>query len=184
MKKYLIIIFSLLTLSGCYNAPDPVKPLSWLFKQMPEDAPNLYKIGWKDGCESGLSSMTSTAYKTFYSFKQDSKLRRNPVYYNTWKDTYTFCRHYVYGTIRQTNQRMNQPNQRSLFMTRFLGTQNIFEAGPLNLWGPGDALIPLNQVNGIGGNLGNSLGMQGAMDFTDDSVLNGKRGGMILDFTK
>lgn len=182
MRKIFILLLSLMVLSGCYNAPNPVKPMSWLFKQMPEDAPNNYKRAWIDGCESGLSNMTNTMYKTFYSFKMDPVLRKNALYYKIWQDTYNFCRHYAYGTIRETNQRMNLSNRRPQFMEQFMGAEGIFEAGMLRMWGPGDAITPLGQFGDVSGDLGDSLGMQGTMDFTDDSVMNGKRGGMDWNF--
>ena len=181
MKK-IITLTLILLLSGCYNAPDQVKPMSWLLKQMPKDAPNKYKRGWKDGCESGMSSMTNTMFKTFYSFKQDESLRSDPTYYKTWKDTYTFCRHYVYGTLRQANVRMNLPNNRTQGLTNFMGAEGILNSGMLQLWGPGDALKPLGNFGTLGGNLGDGIGMGNNLDFTDDSVMNGKRGGMNWNF--
>ena len=182
MMRFFVVIISVFLLSGCYNAPDAVKPGSWLLKQMPEDAPNDFKRGWKDGCESGMSGMTNTAYKTFYSFKQDPNLRSKPMYYKTWKDTYTFCRHYVYGIIRQGNQRMNLPNNRSAFMSTFMGAEGILETGMLNLWGPGAPIVPFKNVGNIGGS-GGWVGGMGTLDFSDDYVLNGKRGGMTMDFS-
>lgn len=171
-------------LPGCYNAPDFAKPMSWIFDHMPEDAPNNFKRGWRDGCESGMSSMTNTAYKTFYSFKQDPQLRRDPTYYKTWKDTYTYCRHYVYGTVRQGNQRMNLSNKQNSFLTSFMGAEGIFETGMLNMWGPGGAVMPFRSVGAIGGN-GDMMGIGGlgTLDYSGDYAMSGKEGGMTMDFS-
>lgn len=179
------MLIAIFTLSGCYNAPESVKPGSILFKQMPKDGPNDFKRGWRDGCESGLSSMTNTAFKTFYSFKQDPQLRKKPMYYKTWKDTYTFCRHYIYGTLRQGNQRMNLPNKPNSFLTSFMGAEGIFEVGILNMWGPGAPIVPFNSFGGVGGDkwLPMSIGGMGTLDFSDDYVMNGKKGGMNMDFS-
>ena len=180
--RILLITFTILTLSGCYHAPDFVKPMSWLLKQVPDDAPSAYKLGWLDGCETGMSSMTNTAYKTFYSFKQNKQLRANPDYYKVWKDTYTFCRHYAYGTIRQANVRMRLPNDRTDTLTSFMGTTNIFEAGLLQLWGPGDALKLLGNAGTVGGDLGSTFGMGDALDFSGDSVMNGQGTNPIMNW--
>jgi len=181
--KYLTILATIFLLSGCYSAPHAVKPHGWLFKQVPQDAPNKYKLGWKDGCESGLSSMTNTAYKTFYSFKQDPVLRENPVYYKAWKDTYNFCRHYAYGTIRQADLRMKLPNQPNQFLTTFMGTHNILEHGLLQMWGPGGGTLKFfKNFGGLGGNIGDTIGMGGSIDFSDDMALNGKGKNPIMNW--
>ncbi|MCE3232041.1 MAG: hypothetical protein K0R98_298 [Rickettsiaceae bacterium] len=183
MKK-LVYFLSFLLLTGCYNNPDFLKPASWLFKQMPDDAPNKYKRGWKDGCETGLSSMTSTTYKTFYSFKQDPKLREDPTYYRTWKDTYDFCRHYIYGTIRQSDIRMRLPNQTSEFHETFLGTRSIFDEGLLNMWGPGGTvLMPFSNFGTLAGNGAWPLdiGGQSTLDYSDD-YFTGNNNGLNMNY--
>lgn len=178
MKNIMILLIMLSFTSGCYNAPDAVKPMPWIFKMMPKDAPNNFKRGWMDGCETGLASMTNSFYKAFYTFKQTPKLRDDPVYYSVWKDTYNFCRHYVYGTLRQSNQRMNLPGRRSEWHETFMGAEGILEVGMLNLWGPGDWLLPFQQIGSIGGNtdlpsLGGGeawsqvIGGQSTLDFSD-----------------
>lgn len=147
-------ILILFLLSGCYDAPDKLKPMPWIFGQMPKDAPNNYKRGWKDGCESGLGNMTNAMYKTFYTFKQDKKLREDATYYSTWKTSYNFCRHYAYGTIRQSDQRMVLPNKRSEFHEAFLGADGgiLGNSSALNLFGPGgDTLLSFQKVGHIGG---------------------------------
>jgi len=185
MKQIIAILFISVIMTGCYNAPDAVKPMSWIFNQMPEDAPNAYKRAWKDGCESGLSSMTDTFYKTFYSFKQDAKLRENPTYYKTWIDIYTFCRHYAYGTIRQGDHRMNLPNAPSQFQQSFLGTEGILTTGALNMSGPGGVLMPFANFGSFGGNGSEGFGMGGSglLDYSGESAISGANTGMTMDFT-
>jgi hypothetical protein len=184
--KHLHIFILLITLSGCYSAPDPLKPMSWLFKQMPQDAPNNYKRGWKDGCETGMSSMTNTFYKTFYSFKQDKKLRTDPVYYTAWKDSSTFCRHYVYGTIRQSDVRMNLPNKQSDVQETFMGARGILDSGMLQLLGPGDALLPFQQFGTLGGSGAwpMDIGGQSGLDYSGESAISGVDATMTWDFNK
>lgn len=184
MRNFYIIFISLFLLSACYNAPDKLKPAPWIFSEnMPQDAPNVYKKGWQDGCESGLSSMTNTFYKTFYSFKQDSKLLQNATYYKVWKDTYTFCRHYAYGIIRESDQRMSQPNAKNELMSNFMGTEGIFVAGPLAMHGPGQgAAQPFRFMGNIGGEGSDTYGMGGTIDFSDDAAINGIGGGEVFNW--
>jgi len=152
MIKKLVLLFLLIPLlPACYNAPDALKPAPWIKSMMPKDAPNNFKRGWIDGCETGLASMTNSFYKTFYTFKQDPKLREDATYYKAWKSTYNFCRHYIYGNLRQSNQRMNLPGKLNEFQDTFMGAEGIFVVGPLQLWGPGDWLVPLQKVGNIGG---------------------------------
>lgn len=152
MIRLVILVMTLTAITGCYNAPDAVKPMPWLFDQMPKDAPNNFKRGWIDGCETGMASMTNSFYKAFYAFKQDAKLRDDPIYYTVWKDTYNFCRHYVYGTLRQSNQRMKlSGNTISEWQETFMGAEGILESGMLHLTGPGDWLLPLQNIGAIGG---------------------------------
>ena len=196
----LAILLVILVISGCYNAPDKLKPMPWLFNMMPQDAPNNFKRGWIDGCESGMANMTNSFYKAFYTFKQDAKLREDPIYYNVWKDTFNFCRHYVYGTLRQSNQRMNLPGRHSEWHETFMGAEGILEVGMLNLWGPGDWLLPFQQVGSIGGDpwlpsfngggpaWSNTIAGVSVLDYSDagmgDSFGVDMNSGGVMDFGK
>lgn len=55
-----------------------------------------YLKGWDDGCKTGLSTMVNGYYKSFYAFKQDPYMIDNVVYYQAWKDSYTYCRQYSF----------------------------------------------------------------------------------------
>jgi len=62
------------------------------FTYPPEDAPEEYKAGYLDGCESGLSVYGNDVYKAIYSFKQDIEMMKNRTYYKAWNDALNFCR--------------------------------------------------------------------------------------------
>ncbi|MCD6034976.1 MAG: hypothetical protein K0R63_717 [Rickettsiales bacterium] len=127
-------LMALLTLSAC--VPDPkepdsiikkaLRPMPWIFNQMPKTAPEEYQRGWKEGCESGMASMTNDYYKTFYTFKQSPELITNETYYKAWKDVYTFCRHYSYGIIREADVRMRTPDDPDQFSLEGQGIGNMF----------------------------------------------------------
>jgi hypothetical protein len=55
-----------------------------------------YLKGWDDGCKTGLSTMVSGYYKSFYGFKQDPYMVDNPSYYKAWKDAFTYCKQYAF----------------------------------------------------------------------------------------
>ncbi len=85
--KY-IIILSLIILTSC-------RPGHELMDNYPDEASPLYKKAWHEGCESGITAYSNDFYKAMYSFNQDSRLIDNPEYYNTWRDAYQYCRHYI-----------------------------------------------------------------------------------------
>jgi hypothetical protein len=191
MTRLIYIFISLFLLAGCYNNPDVLKPMPWIFNQMPKDAPNNYKRGWKDGCESGLSTMTNSLYRKFYSFRQDNSLRNNTSYYKTWQDSFQFCRSYAYGTLRESNQRMGLQPHMTGFTGSYIGT-GIFEAGPLQLEGPGgNALVPFEHIGSIGGDpyvgVGNSarqvIGGVSTLDYSHDTMFGNMDGGWTLDYS-
>jgi hypothetical protein len=63
---------------------------------VPQEGTEMFKLGWSHGCETGLSTMVPSNYKTAYSFAQEPKFITNQEYYKAWKDSYTYCRHYSF----------------------------------------------------------------------------------------
>ena len=58
----------------------------------PPPGPPEYQQGFLDGCESGFSGYGNSFNKLFWTWKQDPQLaENNPVYYQIWKDAYTYC---------------------------------------------------------------------------------------------
>jgi hypothetical protein len=190
MKPILIVIIFTL-LSGCYHAPDVLKPMPWIFNMMPKDAPNTYKRGWKDGCESGMANMTNSFYRKFYTFRQEKSLRDDATYYKAWKDTYNFCRHYAYGTLRESDQRTRLPNAQTSFQNRYMGAEGILEKGLLHMWGPVDWLVPMGKVGHIGGDrfVGTGqterevIGGVSTLDYSGETMIGNDDGGWTLDYS-
>lgn len=146
---------ALAVLPGCsrklHNLPDKLKPLPWIFDMEPKGLSPQMSQAWKDGCESGLASMTNSYYRANYKFKMDPGLRKIPEYYKFWKDIYNFCRHYTYGRTREANMRFALPDQQSSTLTK-VGIHPVFERGLLNFWGPsGFAGVPLENFGYIEG---------------------------------
>ena len=133
--RYAIAGLLLTSPSACYSIPNQLKPAGYVFNQMPQDAPENYKKGWEDGCTTGSSFMTNSFYRWFYRFTIDKDLIHDPVYYSTWKDTATFCRHYMYGLLREGDGRTRVPSATPSVVDRFVGTKDFFNSGALHFWG-------------------------------------------------
>ncbi len=96
--KYALVIAVILLTSACSGAP-------WMRSMMDgppkrkgmqdEEYPPLYVKGWQDGCETGISSNTTSVAKFFYAYKQDAKLVMNDIYYRGWKDSFDYCQRYT-----------------------------------------------------------------------------------------
>lgn len=102
MNKYqylLWIILAVITI-GCrgqvFSEKSMFAPWPAGMGRPPETAPVNYKEGWYDGCYTGLSTMNQQYYKSFYKYKQDYTKVDDEVYYQAWKDAYTYCRQYSF----------------------------------------------------------------------------------------
>ena len=77
------------------------KPWPWGLVKLEEiEGSELYKKGWKEGCESGLAVYGNHRYKAFYTVYQDVEHLHDKDYYKAWKDSYSYCRWYVYHWAR------------------------------------------------------------------------------------
>lgn len=102
-----------LLISGCSNETaklslnqlDFLKPAHFVFNQMPSDADVIYKQGWQDGCNSGISTFSNEFYKTFYSYQVKEGLMHRTNYQRAWETAYHYCRGYVYGIVKESNLR-------------------------------------------------------------------------------
>jgi hypothetical protein len=86
-----------ISMSSCRNGkfyPAWAKPLSLDIADAPEGSP-IYQQGYRDGCESGFKGYSQPYNKVWWKFRQDPKLRGNPVYYKIWKDAYSYCAAYA-----------------------------------------------------------------------------------------
>lgn len=100
-KKLCAILTIMLLASACSYKPRVGAP--WMQKLMTQgpEGPALFKAGWRDGCETGLSSSANAFQRHFYTFKQDAKLAGNNEYYTGWKSAYLYCQRYVFQYLRR-----------------------------------------------------------------------------------
>ena len=54
--------------------------------------PPEYKLGWEDGCDSGLSAQGAMFYKMAYGFKKRPEMGDNDMYKTAWNEGFTYCR--------------------------------------------------------------------------------------------
>lgn len=130
-KKRLINIFLTLSLfivlSGCSSYW--YKPYGQIFSYMPKGGSPGFELGWKQGCESGLSTQFGNAmYAYFYRYKKDPDIMSSnpdivkisqryrkelPINWNNPAEVqknisdykkihgaaYAFCKHSILGTM-------------------------------------------------------------------------------------
>jgi hypothetical protein len=107
MKSNIKNIFAIsicLLLVACNRTPDG--EISWQPNSLdltPPVGPPEYQQGWSDGCESGAQAYANSVYKTFkaFEFKYDTKLARNNMYQQIWKDAFIYCAIYWERTNQQ-----------------------------------------------------------------------------------
>ncbi len=71
-----------------------------MLTQGPE-GPTNFRKGWRDGCETGISSTANRLQRKFYKFRQDYQLAQDPLYYKGWKAAYSYCNRYVFQYLRR-----------------------------------------------------------------------------------
>ena len=83
-KRLTAALGVVLLVSGC-------RPF-WINVVEPSGPPE-YKLGWEDGCDSGLSAEGSWDYKLMYGFKKRPEMAANDEYKQGWNEGFTYCRY-------------------------------------------------------------------------------------------
>ena len=58
--------------------------------------PNKFKLGWRDGCETGISAAGNHRIKFYYKFTQQYTLVSDHAYYTGWKNGWNYCQRYLF----------------------------------------------------------------------------------------
>lgn len=98
-----LLLMAILTfmLGGCDWKPQAGPPWAQkLLTEGPEGPPN-FKLGWQDGCETGIATTGNHFQKFFYTFKQDSTLAQDPQYYTGWKNGWNYCQRYIFQYMKR-----------------------------------------------------------------------------------
>lgn len=72
---------------------------SWqqdLLQGTPE-GPNNFKLGWRDGCRTGISATANHHGKFHYKFTQNYELAQDDEYYTGWRISWLVCQRYVFN---------------------------------------------------------------------------------------
>lgn len=103
MKNIFTIVILSLVLASCSARPRVGAPwMKDLLYKGPSGASTMFKRGWIDGCETGISVTSNRLQRHFYRFKQNYYLANNNTeYYTAWKTSYTFCQRYVVQYLRR-----------------------------------------------------------------------------------
>ena len=83
ISRTIMILTLALTAASC-------RPLS-LYMVEPSGPPE-YKLGWEDGCDSGLSAQGGAVAKAAYGFKKRPEMFDNTLYNSAWNEGFTYCR--------------------------------------------------------------------------------------------
>jgi hypothetical protein len=62
----------------------------------PPEGSELFQRGWRDGCESGVSSIASQFNKLNFAFRYDANSRQNKAYERAWQAANIYCTLSVY----------------------------------------------------------------------------------------
>ena len=89
MKRLLIAAGALLLLSSCMPF--------WLNFVSPPGPPE-YRLGWEDGCDSGMSAQGGWDYKLMYGFKKRPEMSDQALYKDGWNDGFSYCRFTLAGS--------------------------------------------------------------------------------------
>ncbi len=54
--------------------------------------PREYRLGWEDGCDTGISAQGSSIHKMMYGFKKRPEMGNNELYKQAWNEGFTYCR--------------------------------------------------------------------------------------------
>ncbi|NBX52241.1 MAG: hypothetical protein EBT63_01125 [Proteobacteria bacterium] len=102
-KKSIIFLIFFLILPSCSSKVQKYLPAlaDRDAKKELEDTSSEYRLGWQDGCETGISDGSNTFYKMFYrNNKVDGYLVSNsPDYRDAWDLAFWYCFRNTY--IRQ-----------------------------------------------------------------------------------
>ena len=101
-KSFIFLLATLAFVSSCSYRPQVGAPwMQEMLHQGPE-GPTEFRLGWRDGCETGISATANRFQRSFYSFKQDYELSKNPKYYTGWKAAFDYCQRYVFQYLRRS----------------------------------------------------------------------------------
>jgi len=101
MKKYFFSLIALVLMTSCkYEIARnilPERPDS-AFKEDLEKASPDFRLGWRDGCETGMSGGSNTFYKIFYrnNASDGYRMTTSSDYKAAWGNAFWYCYRHDY----------------------------------------------------------------------------------------
>ena len=89
MKKLVIAVLVLFMASSC-------RPLNLLAVQ--PAGPPEYRLGWEDGCDTGVSSVSGIFAKAVYGHRKRPEMSQSEFYNQGWSEGFHYCRFSVTET--------------------------------------------------------------------------------------
>lgn len=100
ISKIFLVLLLAVILQSCALRRDPYYDVLY---QYDENAPDVWKLGWQHGCESGFSAFGNDFHKTYYKLKQDVNRMSDPTYFKAWRDSYNYCRSVINRSLAGEN---------------------------------------------------------------------------------
>lgn len=89
MAKKGFLMFALVwLLGGCYYRPI-------FYPKYPTDGPPLYQMGFKDGCDTGMTVYGNDVVRLTNKGNVNPELMRNKIYLNAWRVGNKYCQKYL-----------------------------------------------------------------------------------------
>lgn len=54
--------------------------------------PKEYQLGWEDGCDTGVASVSAGIYKAAFGFRKRPEFFDNQLYNTGWNEGFSYCR--------------------------------------------------------------------------------------------
>lgn len=83
MRHLIFIIMGSLALAGCRDMS---------LYMVGTSGPPESRLGWEDGCDTGLSAQGGPLYKAVYGFQKRPEMANNELYKQAWNEGFTYCR--------------------------------------------------------------------------------------------
>jgi hypothetical protein len=92
-----LIAFSLSSCATSIASIFPERPSSNFVEDIKRSSPE-FQIGWKDGCETGMSAGSNTFYKVFYrnNAVDGYRMANSSEYKTAWSNAFWYCYRHDY----------------------------------------------------------------------------------------
>lgn len=108
--KFFLSICVVLSFTACANKG---KFMGMGLPQGPKTGPYEYRLGWQNGCQTGITAYSSDYLKTVNTTKIDGKMMRDPYYNKGWELGQTYCSYYITTYLNNNNKELGLSDSRS-----------------------------------------------------------------------